>query len=267
MSVMQLARAFGAFWNHAWNEALSYPMVAVNRIISVLTLLFLLYWGAVAIEQQTGETLAGGYFLFALVGWASLHIASTALSGYSARLRRHQLSGLLEACVMTRTPPWQLVLAMPAFDQARAAFAATCVVLTGFAISDESLSIASLGLAAVHVVLGAVCFGMLGILSAAITMVTRSGDPVARAVQLIGLLMSGVFVPRDVLPPAMQALGAAVPLAPMMDGARAALVHGTWQAGTLIQLAVTALVLAPIAALSLAMAFREVQRDGSLAHY
>jgi ABC-2 type transport system permease protein len=265
--MIQLGRALLAFWNHAMQEALSYPMLALNRIIAVLTLVFLLYWGSVAIEQQAGETLEGGYFLFALIGWASLHIGSSALSGYASRLRRHQMSGLLEACVMTRTPPWQLVFAMPVFDLARAALGASTVVLLGFAISEHALSFATLLMAAVHIFFGAACFGMLGIVSAAITMVTRSGDPVARVVQLIGLLMSGVFVPRDVLPPLMQALGALVPLAPMVDGARAALLDGTMRYDTLAQLGITMLLFAPTAAISLALAFRTVQRDGSLAHY
>lgn len=265
--MIQLGRALLAFWNHALQEALSYPMLAVNRVIAVLTLVFLLYWGSVAIEDRAGEAIEGGYFLFALIGWASLHIGSSALSGYASRLRRHQMSGLLEACVMTRTPPWQLVFAMPVFDLARAALGATTIVLIGFAISEQVLGASTLFMAAIHIFLGAACFGMLGILSAAITMVTRSGDPVARAVQLIGLLMSGVFVPRDVLPPLMQALGALVPLAPMVDGARAALIDGTMRYDTITQLLVTMLLFAPVAAISLAMAFRAVQRDGSLAHY
>lgn len=265
---MSLAGAVHAFWVRDFAESTSYPLAGVNRFVVAGATVFLLYFGARAVDPAGQLGVEGGFFAWALVGWAVLQLTGAALSGYASRLRRHRSVGLLEACVMTRTPPWQLVLAMPAFELGRATLLTAAFGLGGLWIGEALPSLGGFGMALLHLVLGTACFAAIGVLSAASTLVLRAGDPVGRAVQLVGLLLSGVFVPREVFPPALQALGQIVPMAPMLDGIRGGLfVPGYDATSTLAQLALTFVTVAPIAAVALAAAFRNVQRDGSLSHY
>lgn len=265
---MSLAGAIHAFWVRDFAETTSYPLAGVNRFVMAGATVFLLYFGARAVDPTGQLGVEGGFFAWALVGWAVLQLTGAALSGYSARLRRHRSVGLLEACVMTRTPPWQLVLAMPAFELSRATALTAVFGLAGLWVGDALPSPGGFGMALLHLVLGTACFAAIGVFSAASTLVLRSGDPVGRVVHLVGLLLSGTFVPRDVFPPALQAIGQLVPMAPMLDGIRGGLFVPAYDAtATLAQLALTFLVVAPVAAIALAAAFRNVQRDGSLSHY
>lgn len=262
---MSLAGATHAFWVRDFVEATSTPSATANRVVTAVAALLLLFWGARALETLGAAPVQGGFFAWAVVGWAALQLSRTALNRFSDRLRQHRALGLFEACVLSRTPPWQLVLAMPSFNLLGAAVFTAVFGLGGLWAGGLFPSVGQLSEAALHAALGTACFATIGVLSAAATLVLRVADPIGRAVYLAGLVFSGVFVPRDLLPEPMRLLGAALPMAPMLDGIRGALFEEGFDATrTLTQLIVTLALLAPVAAAALAAAFRHVQRGGLL---
>lgn len=267
----RLLRAVHAFWMHDLSEQLSYPMLFVQRLITGGTLLFLLYYGSALVDggQVVGE-LGAPYFLFALSGIAVLQLLNACLGSFSTRIRRYQLTGLLEACLMTRTPLWQVLLAMPVFDLAFAFTRSGAVVLLGLVVAAHPVGAASLAVALVFVALGVAVFLALGLISSALTLVLKGGEPVGRIMQLASVTVSGAFVPRSVLPDWLAAIGEFVPIAPVLDGVRGALFDGLTLGGLLeplLRVCLLAGFLVPVALVVARWGLYRVLRDGSLAHY
>lgn len=264
-------RALHAFWVHDLSEQLSYPMYMVQRLITAATMLFLLYYGGQLVDagDAVGQ-LEAPYFLFALTGVAVLQMLNASLGSFATRIRRYQLTGLLEACIMTRTPLWQVLLAMPVFDLAFAFARAIAVVALGALVAGFALSGSGVATAGIFVALGIVLFLSIGLISSALTLVLKGGEPVGRLMQLASLTVSGAFVPRALLPDWLAAIGEFVPIAPVLDGVRGALFSGLPPGDLmepLLRLAVLTAFLVPVSIAVGRWGLWRVLRDGSLAHY
>ncbi|MFT4704132.1 MAG: ABC-2 type transport system permease protein [Bradymonadia bacterium] len=268
---MSYLQAIRAFWAHDLNEQLSYPLIMVQRLVSAATLLFLLYYGGQLVDAEVAQNqLQAPFFLYSLTGIATLQLLHACLSSFTIRVRRYQLTGLLEACLMTRTPLWQVLSAMPIFDLCFAFFRAALVLVLGFLVVGFEVSIGSIAIALLFAGLGVVLFLAVGLISSALTLVLKGGDPVGRVVQLASVTVAGTFIPRDVLPDWIALIGEFVPVAPVLDGARGALFEGaalTDLLDPLFRLVMLGGFLIPVAGLVGAWGLYRVLRDGSLAHY
>ena len=268
---MKLLRAAGAFWTMDRQVRWSYPASMFNQLASMAALVFLFYYGGESIvDSVLPDTQEGGLFLFAIVGYAVLQLMSASHSAYASRVRSAQVSGLLEASMMTRTPAWQILLAMPTYDLASAFTRLAGLLVLAVVLSDAAVTWSGLPAALVFLALGEVSFLALGVISASITLVTKTGDPIARVVNMASFLIAGVFFPRDVLPEWLGTVGGLLPIAPVLDGMRNALfgsVGSITQPALLIQCLVTATLLALAAALIARWSLRRVLTDGSLGHY
>lgn len=262
------ARAASAFWRMGQQETLSYPLALVSRAVNLFALAFLLYFASNLVPSH----LLGGaaYAGFALVGLACLQLLGACLSIFPGKLREMQVSGLLEACLMTRTPAWMLLLTMPTFPLGAAALRSILILALAVVLGGSAMNPAGAPVALAALLLGVAAFVSLGLVSAAITLVVKRGDPVAQLVQLASLLLAGPFIPRDTLPTALAHVGAWLPIAPMLDGIRAALLGTPLPADTLhplLRLAILCAVLLPLAALAVPAAIRRMQRDGSAGQF
>lgn len=267
----RLSRAMHAFWMHDLSEQLSYPMLFIQRLITGATLLFLLYYGSALVDggEVVGE-LGAPYFLFALSGVAVLQLLNACLGSFSTRIRRYQLTGLLEACLMTRTPLWQVLLAMPVFDLAFAFARSAAVIVLGLVVAGYAVGPTAVATSLVFIALGVLVFLALGLISSALTLVLKGGEPVGRLMQLASVTVSGAFVPRSVLPEWLAAIGEFVPIAPVLDGVRGALFDGLTLVALLeplLRVCVLAAFLVPVALVVARWGLYRVLRDGSLAHY
>ncbi len=264
-------RTAAAFWVFDRQERWSYPMAMINRVIGIATLIFLLYFAGETVETTVIDTREGGdIFLFTLSGYAVLQLLSSSLGVYAGRVRSSQLTGLLEACLMTRTPLWQVLAAMPAYNVSASLLRAAVLLGVGVALSGAVPSFAGAAGALVFAGLGLVAFLSLGMISGAITLVIKVGDPIARIVSMGSLLIAGTFFPRDVLPPILATLGGWFPISPVLDGLRGTLWGHqslTELAGPLSILMGETIVLMILAAIVSRWAIRRVLADGSLSHY
>ena len=265
------ARVIAAYFHMTRLERWSYPAATVNRLVTIAGALFVLYYATKALQAEAATPLYDGdVFLFIVTGYAFMQVLMGALAGFPGTLRMGQLTGHLEACMMTRTPFWQLVLAMPAYDLAAIALRAVGIMSVAFVLSTTRPGVGAIATATLFGVLGTVCFLALGMISAAVTLTAKRGDPVGRLIVLTSALLTGAYFPRDVLPPLVARAGAWLPIAPALDGMRGALLEGASLSalgGPLLRLAVLLAVLLPGAAIGLRLAIRQVQKDGSLTHY
>lgn len=266
-----LRHAITAFFGVGLAESLSYPLVMLDRLVNLVAIVVIIYLGGRLVgDEGVTVPLPAGYFLYGMVGLAVMQVFSACLASFRFRIRQFQLHGVLEACVMTRTRLWQILLAVPAYELTTATLQALILVTVAHVVSGQPVdpvsALAALGVLA----LGCSSFLCLGLISASAVLVLKRGEPITRVVTLATFLFSGAFFPRELLPPWLAGAAGLLPVAPTVDAIRALLydeTSGFELQGALLRLAATTLVLLPIVAWTYRLAVRRVLRDGSLSHY
>lgn len=263
--------AITAFFGVGFAEAMSYPLVMLDRLVNLVAIVVLIFLGGRLVgDEGVTVPLPSGYFLYGMTGLAVMQVFSACLTSFRFRIRQFQLHGVLEACVMTRTRLWQILLAVPAYQLATATLQAIALVAIGHAVAGEPVAPGKVAAALGIVALGCSSFLCLGLISAAGVLVLKRGEPITRVVSLATFLFSGAFFPRELLPPWLEALAGLLPVAPTVDAIRAVLYgesSGFDLGDALLRLALTTVVLLPLVAWSYRLAVRRLLRDGSLSHY
>lgn len=262
-----LLRAMSSFWRHDLLEQLSYPMTYVNRLVNLVVVVFLLYYGGGLVDEAAVPGVDTGYFLYGVTGYVAMAFLGVTLGSFRMRIMRYQMTGLLEACVMTRTPLWMVLLVMPTWDLMVAFASGTLLLAVSMMLAGAAPTALGLLTAIGYLALGLLSFTAIGMISAALTLAYKSRDPLARLVTLGSVLLGGAYVPQEVLPGWMAAVGRWLPIAPMLDGFRGSLLGTGAPDGAALRLGVLAVVLVPIALVSARFAIGRVLRDGSMAHY
>ena len=263
--------ALRAFFGVGVREAFSYPLMMLDRIINLTAVTVLLFYGGKLLNaESTSVELPTDYFLFGMTGYAVIQIFSAALEGFRFRVRQFQLHGLLEACVMTRTRLWQILLAAPAYEFVTAIARSALLLGIALIIAGTPVPITGLLAATGVLVLGISSFLCLGFISACGVLVLKRGEPLTRGVSLATMLFSGAFFPRELLPSWLEGAAGWLPVAPTVDAMRALLFgasSGLSVDASIARLGVSTLVLLPFVFLAYRYAAREVLVDGSLSHY
>lgn len=257
-----------AFWLHDFREAQSYPLVHFNRVVGLGMMFFLLHGLSTLMGDEVGASRLG-VLPFLACGFAVMDLMWTSLGAFTSKLRRHQTTGMLEACLMTGHSLPALMMAMPTFDLSVSIMRSTAIVVLASLFMAPAPDSAAWLYAALFGAGGMVLFLAVGLISAALLLRYKAGDPLNRAVHISAVVTGGVFMPRTELPAAVEAAGAWVPIAPVVDGVRLALAGGGWTelAPVAIRLGVLVAVASTVALLSVRAAVRTVLREGSLAHY
>ncbi len=257
-----------AFWWHDWNEAASYPMLQVNRAVGLALMLWILS-NVSRLVPATTTTGDLSYLVFAAAGYAGLELMWTSLGAFTSKLRRHQVTGMLEATVMSGVPLTRLVTAMPIFDLVTTIVRGVGVVSVAVVVAGAGVGLQGAVLSAAFALGGLLLFLALGAVSAAVTLRFKGGDPVARAVHLASMVGGGVFFPRGLLPGWVSEAGAWTPVAPVIEGIRAGLA-GSPPAGcadAAFRLACLLLGSSLVAVVAVRWAALKVLDEGSLSHY
>jgi ABC-2 type transport system permease protein len=113
-------------------------------------------------------------------------------------------------------------------------------------------------------------YGALGLLSAAFTLRHQRGDPIAFMLDMVSVLLGGVFFPVEVLPAPLRAASRFLPATHALEALRRVLLDGAGLrevAPSLGALALFAAIAAPIAYLAFRYAIRRAKDDGSLTQY
>lgn len=260
-----------AFLRRDWINETSYRGMVLIETLGVASSLILFYsiGKLVGGDPAALRAYGGKYFPFALVGLAVSGYFSISLIAFANRLRQAQTTGTLEAMFVTRASPAQLLLLSGAWDFALATLRLVIFLSVGimFLGVDFDLNVA----AAVPVVaLSLVSFIALGLVSAALILVIKRGDSIAMLGNIVATVFGGVLFPISLLPEWVRPVAWLVPLSWSLDGLRRAALTGAGPreiAGSLLGLAVSTLLLVPLAAVALRWSFERVRRDGTLGQY
>jgi ABC-2 type transport system permease protein len=209
----------------------------------------------------------GHFGAFILIGVAVFDLQQATVGGLAKAVRAAQLSGSFESMLATPTPTGLVLFAMMLPSSLMAIGRVLLFVGVGRFLFGLSFStINALGVAAVLVAsIGA--FLGFGLIAAALTMVLRRSDPLSRLIASMSAVAGGVFYPTTVLPRWLAVAGQALPIAPALEGLRAAMLRGAGPgalASPLLRLGFVAVVVAPLGAWFFGRMVARARGDGSM---
>jgi ABC-2 type transport system permease protein len=226
-------------------------------------------------EAFRGETVGalhqygGSYFGFAVVGVALSNLMTLGLTGMSSRIREGQMMGTLELMLLSPNRLAVLFLSSSLWAHTQAILSLTLYVIVGFALG-MNVRDADVGMTLLSLALAVLSFNALGLLSAAVVIVIKQGNPVALLISVGSILLAGVFYPTSVLPGWLRAIGQALPLTQALELVRRSALGGEGMAtlwGPFLLLAALTAVLMPLGLWACKQAVRIAQTDGSLSQY
>lgn len=212
----------------------------------------------------------GGYFAFAVIGVAAMAPLHAALLELARRVREAQVSGTLEAVLATPVGPARAIVLSALYPLASSCVRMALLVGGGALLFELPVRAAGIPAALVVLAMALVGYGAMGLLSAAFTLRFQRGDPVAFMLDMVSVLLGGVFYPVEVLPAPLRAVSRYLPATHALEALRDALLRGAGLrevAGSLSSLALFAAVAAPLAWLAFRWAIRRAKDDGSLTHF
>ncbi|MFN2137110.1 MAG: ABC transporter permease [Candidatus Promineifilaceae bacterium] len=266
-------RTISAFLKRDLLSETSYRLSFVLSIGSVIFNVLVFYFLSVFIEDVSAPSLAidaQDYFSFVLIGVAFSGYFSVGLNGFSRAIRDAQVSGTLEAMLMTPASLPAIVVGSAAWSYVFTTFRVVTYLLVGMAISGLRFTDANYLAAIAGLCLSVVSFASIGIIAAAIIMVIKRGNPVTAVFGAIANLVSGVFYPVEVLPAWLQTVARLVPLTYALSLMRGALLEGaTWSqlSSDFLALAAFCVALFPLSLFIFRAAVRRARLEGTLTHY
>lgn len=263
------SRRLWAFFARDMQMALSYPIDFLLRMGMILFQVFLIYFLSLLVGEKPELAHQGGYLPFVIVGMATLSFFQSGFSSFPQALRREQVTGTLEAVLMTPTRIPSFLIGSAIWDYSWATFTALIYLTAASALYDVQLK-GSILLAIALLILLTLFFASLGIMSAAIVMVFKRGDPLAVFVGTFSALLGGAFFPVSLLPDWLEKVSLLIPLRHGLDGLRAVLLEGMTLAEIwrqFLALAAFDIVLLPLSFFVFNRALARARREGTLLQY
>ncbi|HBE03870.1 MAG: hypothetical protein A2096_08705 [Spirochaetes bacterium GWF1_41_5] len=251
----------------------SYKFSFVFDLIgSALPLVTFYFVGKLVDSSSSADFKFGGhgYFQFVIIGVSLTQYFMTAMSAFADTVRREQMEGCLEAMLSTRTSPMQMIMLSPLYSFLFNILHLIIILAAGGFFFGVDYSTANISGALVILILTILAFSGIGILSAAVIVLIKKGDPVEWIFGSILTLISGAYFPVSVLPGWLQKTAEFSPLKYSLDGLRLALFSGynIFQLRNNIYcLGIAAGIILPLGILFFSRAVNKGRKDGSLMKY
>lgn len=249
---------------------LSYRIQFVLRLSQVVFFAATLFFISKLVDQPDSLRRFGGdYFEFALVGLIVTSFATVGLGAFSKSIADEQRAGTLEVLLTVPTSPPTLLAGALVVPLGLAGVNVGVYVLLG-ALFGVRFPIQGLLLAVPLLALTVATFCELGILSAAVIVLTKRGDPLTLFLSQGTTFLAGALFPVALLPGPLEALARLVPAYYGLEGLRQALLEGAGAgavAGEVIVLLIFNAILLPLALLCFSRALRVARVTGTLGNY
>jgi ABC-2 type transport system permease protein len=217
----------------------------------------------------------GDYFPFILVGIAFYQYLTVALTAFASRVRNEQLTGTLEAMLVSPTRTSTLILASSLWDFFFTSFRVVVYLAAGVGVAwlaGHPITIHASGVVPSIVILALtiLAFCGIGIIVASGVIYLKRGESINAFVISASALVGGVFYPTETLPQWLSSLSSLLPITYALRGIRRALLSGATLGDLLPELQVLLLfvaLLVPLGLLVFRWALRGARRDGTLVQY
>jgi ABC-2 type transport system permease protein len=262
-----------AFFKRDAIIALSYRFSFVVQLLGNLLVLAVAYYVGKTVETAPSPALKpyGGSFLaFLLVGIALGDCATVSLTTFAHDLRESQLTGTLEATLMSPLRLHTILIFSSFWSYFFSGVRFLFYLLLGSVFYGVSMSHANLPAALIVFILTVLCFMAIGIIWAAIVMIVKRGEAIITTVGYLVVLVSGVIFPSTLLPAWLRAVSSLVPLTPALEGMRLAILKGAGLGDLkdiVLRLILFAIFLFTIGLTAFNWAVETAKRTGSLTEY
>jgi len=261
-----------AFLRRDLREALTYKFSFVASLAGIFLSSATFYFVAKLVPAGTPSLgpFGGDYFSFAVVGVAFAGLLGMFQEGLAAVVRSAQLSGTLEALLVTPVPVPMVLFGSSLYSLLFQVFRTALHLAVALAFFGLALGrVSGAGVALVGL-LTIICFLSVGVLSASFVLVYKTGNPFSWILGTVSGLLGGVVFPVALLPPWIRWVSSLLPVTYALDGMRKSLLASAAFAEVLPDIAALAAfdaVLVPLSLVAFRLAVRKAKRDGTLSHY
>lgn len=258
-----------AFLRRDFREALTYKFSFVSSFVGILLSSATFYFVAKLVPPGTPSLgpFGGDYFSFAVVGVAFSSLLGMFQEGLSAVVRSAQVSGTLEALLVTPASIPTVLFGSSLYSLLLQVFRTLLHLGVALAFFGMTLGrVNGLGVLSVGV-LTVLCFLGIGILSASFILVYKTGNPFGWILGTVSGLLGGVVFPVALLPPWIRWVSSLLPVTYALDGMRKSLLASASFAEVLPDIAALAvfnIILLPASLLAFRLAVRKAKKDGTL---
>ncbi|MCC7354221.1 MAG: ABC transporter permease [Anaerolineae bacterium] len=262
-----------AFFLRDWRIQSSYPIALALEFAGILFTTFFYFFLSRLLGNAPAPYLAaygGDYFAFALIGLSLQFYNGTGLDSFVRSVREAQITGTLEAMLLTPTRLSTIILSSCLWDYSLTTVRAGVALAVGTLLVGLRLDRGNLGAALLILLLTIIAFSGIGIIASAFIVVFKRGDPVTWFFNAAATLVGGVFYPVEIMPQPLQWLSNFVPLTHAVRAMRRALLLGMPTRDLLPDIGILALfclILVPLSLFVFRRAVNRARRDGSLTHY
>lgn len=270
---MTMLRKCWAFLVKDFLTDLSYRVAFAGQLIFTFFMVAAFFFFARMFDGQVIPSLSpygGAYFPFVLVGLAFSSYLGVAVRSFADTIRNAQVLGTLEALLVTPTPTGQIIVFSSAYAFLATSLRVFITLGMGVVLFGVRLPAANWPGALVVLLMTMVSFSFLGILSAAVVLAFKRGDPSSWLVQGLSYLLGGVYYPVAVLPEWGQVLAQVLPITHALEAMRQLLLNGASLAdvqGSLLGLLLFSAVAGPLSLVAFWLALKRVKREGSLSQF
>jgi len=261
-----------AFLRRDFREALTYKFSFASSLVGIFISTATFFFVAKLVPRGSPALApyGGDYFSFAVVGVAFSSLLGIFQEGLPAVIRSAQVSGTLEALLVTQTSVPTVLLGSSLYSLAFQSLRTALHLVLAIAVFGMSLGHVNWpGVAAVFA-LTAFCFLSLGILSASFVLVYKMGNPLSWIFSSVSGLLGGMVFPVAILPSWIRWLSHLLPVTYSLNGMRESLLASVRFSRILPDVAALAafnVVLFPLSLLAFRAAVRKAKKDGTLTHY
>jgi ABC-2 type transport system permease protein len=251
--------------------AASYRLQFLFSLVSGFFSVLIFFFVAKLIDPTAVDSISKefhtDYFSFALVGVATTGLLDTAVVGFGERLRIAMTEGSLEMMFAAPMRPAWIVIMPSVWSYFFESVRALILIVFGVLLCGAQLHVGSISAVIIVVLSTITAYTVFGLLSVAVIIVAKRGDPVSWAFANASALVAGAYFPTDLLPPWIAWCTDILPMTYAYHGLRVALLAE----GTLSEVMPDVWVLSSISSVGLPIAFflfnlavAKARVDGSL---
>ncbi len=262
-----------AFLKRDFSQELSYRLSFVMQLGGIIFNIAIFYFMAelfgTAVAPQL-QAYGGDYFSFVLIGLAFTGFLGLSLSSFAQSIREGQMMGTLEIMLLSPTRLSAILISSSLWAYLMTTVRVVIYLLVGAFIFGASLGQANIPAAILILLLSIASFSGIGIMSAAVVLLVKKGDPVAWVLGSASSLLAGVYYPVSVLPGWLEPLSRVLPLTYGLDAMRLAMLQGhsiSDLRSDIFALLGFTIILTPLAFLVFKKALKRAKKEGSLIQY
>jgi ABC-2 type transport system permease protein len=225
-AVAQARRAWqitSAFTWLGYTEELAYPLNFVLKQAQPIFTVIVYYY--VSLLVDSGPDVAGDYYSFVVVGAVVIRMLDSGLGSFSATLEATVSQGRLES-LLVEPIRWKLIpFGLASWSILTSAI--TSIVMAGLGVLiGVDINLSGVPAATLILVLGIGASHALGIIAAAVKLISKRGNPFVTLYGMAVVLLCGLMFPVSSLWPPLRALSYLLPPTYAIEGVRRALLPG-----------------------------------------